>query len=478
MSSTFDFDLIIIGGGPAGYEAAIRAAQLGLKTACVEKRKAYGGTCLNVGCIPSKALLDSSEHFHFASHKASKHGVNISGVSLDLGQMMKRKDDIVRQLTTGVGGLLKKNKIESIIGTARFHEKIAGGGAVLIVESASGESRQIRAPKILIATGSEPMELPFLPYDGKRILSSTEALSIPEVPKHLCVIGGGVIGLELGSVWSRLGAKVTVVEFQARLVPMFDHQMGEELRKSLIKQGLTFQLETECKGATASKDPSLPLFVQLKDRKSGEESQIPCDYVLVATGRRPNTDGLGAQAIGLTLDKAGRVQINDHFQTEIPGIYAVGDVVRGAMLAHKASEEGVAAVELMKGHAGHVNYGAIPNVVYTWPELASVGQTEEELKAAGKEVRIGTFPFMANGRAKAMDEAEGLVKVIADAKTDRVLGVHIFGPRASDMIAEAVTVLEFGGSAEDIARTSHGHPTLSEALKEAALDVAKRRRNL
>ncbi|MBC7693217.1 MAG: dihydrolipoyl dehydrogenase [Methylotenera sp.] len=467
--SAENFDVIVIGGGPAGYVAAIRAAQLGFKTVCVEKGKTLGGTCLNVGCIPSKALLDSSEHYHYAKTKFAKHGVMVSDVKLDLPAMMKRKDAVVRQLVNGVAGLFKKHKIETVTG----HGKLAGleGDLKKVeVETETGK-RTLLAPRILLATGSEATQLPFLPFDGKRVLSSTEALEIPEVPKHLVVIGGGVIGLELGSVWSRLGAKVTVIEFQDRIVPGVDRQAGAELHKSLVKQGLEFKLLTKCLGATKSGDWML---VEAEEIATKNKFTLECDYVLVSTGRRPYTAGLGLETFGITTDKMGRIGIDSHFQTSAPGIYAVGDIVAGPMLAHKAEEEGIAAIEIMAGQAGHVNYEAIPNVVYTWPELACVGATEEELQERGVEYKAGSFPFMANGRAKAMDETDGFVKILADAKTDRVLGVHIVGARASDMIAEAVAVMEFGGSAGDIARTSHAHPTLPEIMKEAAMAVSKR----
>lgn len=467
--STEKFDLIVVGGGPAGYVAAIRAAQLGLKTAVIEMRKTYGGTCLNVGCIPSKALLESSEHYHYAKTKLSKHGVKVADVELDLPQMMKRKEAVVRQLTTGIAGLLKKNKIESVIGKGKLLS--SGNGEHLVeVESEAGK-RVLTAPRVLLATGSEPSSLPFLPFDGKNVVSSTEALEFSEVPKHLVVIGGGVIGLELGSVWLRLGAKVTVVEFQNRICSVVDSQAGNELYKALTKQGMEFRLSHKCLGAKAD---GKKMLVEVEDIQNGSRSQIECDKILVATGRRPYTTGLGLENIGLKTDPQGRIEIDAHYQTSVKGIYAVGDIVAGPMLAHKAEEEGIAAVEIMAGQAGHVNYDVIPNVIYTWPELASVGATEEEVKAKGTSYKVGTFPFMANGRAKTMEEIEGLVKVIADAKTDRVLGVHIVGPRASDLIPEAVSVMEFGGSAEDIARTCHAHPTLSETVKEAALAVDRR----
>ena len=470
--ATENFDLIVIGGGPAGYTGAIRAAQLGFKTICVEKDKTLGGTCLNVGCIPSKALLDSSEHFMFARTKMQKHGI-LGEVKLDLAAMMKRKEGVVRQLTNGIAGLFKKNKIEWAQGKGKL---IGTDGANKLVE-VTGETgkRTLSAPRILITTGSDVIQLPFMPFDGKRILSSTEALSIAEVPKHLVVVGGGVIGLEMGSVWLRLGAKVTVIEFQDKIVSMMDHQVANELYKILQKQGMEFRLATKCLGA---KNEGKGMVVETEELATGTKSKIECDYVLVATGRRPYTEGLGLDKMGIGTDKAGRVEIDDHYQTSVPGVYAVGDITFGPMLAHKAEEEAVAAVEIMAGQAGHVNYDAIPNVVYTWPELATVGATEEELKAQGIPYKTGSFPFMANARAKAMDESEGFVKILAHAQTDRVLGVHILGPRASDLIAESVTIMEFGGSAEDIARTCHAHPTLTEAVREAALDVDKRRINL
>jgi dihydrolipoamide dehydrogenase len=469
-----DYDLVVIGGGPAGYESAIRAAQLGMKTACVEKRAALGGTCLNVGCIPSKALLDSSEHYHQARTKFSKHGIVIGDLKIDLPAMMKRKDGVVRQLTGGVAGLFKKHKIDWLQGTGRLGD-VQGAEKKVVIQGTDGQSRTVTAKNILLATGSEPSALPFLPFDGKRIVSSTEELELSAIPRHLVVIGGGVIGLELGSVWARLGAKVTVVEFQDRILPGVDQQMGKELYKSLVKQGIEFKLASKCLGAKSSGDW---VVVDVEEIATGTKFKLEADTVLVATGRRPFTDNLGLENTPIQRDKQGRVQINAHFETAVPGVYAVGDIVAGPMLAHKAAEEGVAAVEIMAGQAGHVNYDVIPNVVYTWPELASVGSSEEELKAEGIAYKVGVFPFLANGRAKAMDEQEGLVKIIADAATDRVLGVHIVGPRASEMIAEPAAVMEFGGSAEDIARTCHAHPTLPEAMKEAALAVDKRTRNI
>jgi len=472
--TTEKFDLIVIGGGPAGYTGAIRASQLGMKVACVEKDKTLGGTCLNVGCIPSKALLESSEAYHNAKTKFSKHGISVGDLKVDLSQMLKRKDSIVRQLTGGVAMLFKKNKIEWVNGKGKL---LAPQGDQKIVEVQTDAGiRTLSASKILLSTGSEVTPLPFLPFDGKRVVDSTGALSLPEVPKHLVVIGGGYIGLEMGSVWLRLGARVTVVEFLDRIVPMVDKQVGSELQKSLTKQGMEFRLQTKCLGAKS--DGARGMLVEVEDMQANAKSQIECDVILVSTGRRPYTAGLGLETVGITTDKIGRVPTNSHFETSAPGIYAVGDMVAGPMLAHKAEEEAVAAVEIMAGQAGHVNYDTIPSIIYTWPEMASVGFTEEQLKEKGTLYKVGTFPFMANGRAKAMEETEGLVKIIADATTDRVLGVHILGARASDMIAEGVAVMEFGGSAEDIARTCHGHPTLSEIMKEAALAVDKRQINL
>jgi dihydrolipoamide dehydrogenase len=467
------FDLIVIGGGPAGYVASIRAAQLGMKVVCVEKRPTLGGTCLNVGCIPSKALLDSSEHFAMAQHKFQKHGIEISGIKLNLEQMLSRKNTVVKQLTQGIAGLFKKNKIDWAQGMGKF-AGMEGENKIVEVNGVLG-MRTLKAPKVLIATGSEAVELPNLKFDGKKIISNVEALNLNEVPGHLVVVGGGVIGLELGSVWKRLGSKVTVVEFSDKLLAVMDQQIAGEAKKSLIKQGLEIKLNTQ---AIAAKPAGNKMVLEVMDRGTQAKENIECDIILVATGRRPYSDGLALDKIGLGTDERGRIDINDHFETTVKGVYAVGDTVRGPMLAHKAEEEGIAAVEIMAGQAGHVNYNTIPWVVYTWPEIAGVGPTEEELKQKGIEYKSGTFPFMANGRAIAMDESEGLVKILADSKTDRVLGVHIFGPRASDLIAEATTVMEYGGSAEDIARTCHAHPTLSETVKEAALAVAGRKIHL
>ena len=467
------FDLIIIGSGPAGYVAAIRAAQLGMKVACIDKRGTFGGTCLNVGCIPSKALLDSSEHFFHLQTKLQKHGIKVDSVGLDLDAMMKRKETVVKQFCNGVAGLFKKNKIEGFFGTAQLLAS-SGANKQVQVESAAGK-QVLSAPKVLLATGSEPTALPFLPFDGKNVLSSTEVLELKAVPQHLVVVGGGVIGLEMGSVWLRLGAKVTVIEFLDRVCPGLDKQIGNELYKSLVKQGMEFKLSTKCTGMKMKGDKPV---IEFEDIASAAKGELECDHILVATGRRPYTDQLGLANVGLKTDKAGRVEVNNHYETTVPGIYAVGDLIAGPMLAHKGEEEGVAAAEIMAGQAGHVNYQTIPNVIYTWPEVATVGASEEELKTKGIEYKTGSFPFAYNGRARAMEEMEGLVKVIADAKTDRLLGMHIVGPYASDLIAEGVSVMEFGGSAEDIARSCHAHPTLTEAVKEAALDVAKRRIHL
>jgi dihydrolipoamide dehydrogenase len=457
------FDLVVIGAGPGGYVAAIRAAQLGMRVACVERDAALGGTCLNVGCIPSKALLDSSELYHQATHGLGVHGIRTAGVTLDLAAMMGRKDKVVRGLTQGVAGLFRKNRVTPVRGSAR----LAGDGRV-VVRGADGE-RTLTAARILVATGSEPTPLPGLPFDGERIVSSTEALALPRVPERLLVVGAGAIGLELGSVWSRLGAQVLVVEFLDRIVPPADRAMAAQLQRSLEKQGLAFRL-----GMTARAAARTERGVRVTLEHGAETSEEDADVVLVAIGRRPYTDGLGARELGVALDDRGRIVVDERYETNVPGVFAIGDVIAGPMLAHKAEDEGVAAVETMAGQAGHVCYRAIPSVVYTWPELAWVGLTEEEAAARGLEVAIGAFPFQANGRARCMNETEGGVKIIADARTDRILGAHVLGPRASDLIAELAVAVEFDGSAEDIARSTHAHPTLPEAVKEAALAVARR----
>ncbi len=458
------YDLIVIGAGPGGYVAAIRAAQLGMKAACVEKRPTLGGTCLNVGCIPSKAMLDSSEIYAQVKEKIGRHGVKVGEVGLDLGAMLGRKGKVVKANTDGISYLFKKNKVAWIQGAAR----LAGKGKVVV--KGSDKETELEAKAILLATGSEPVELPGLPFDGKSVVSSTEALCFDKVPQHLIVTGGGYIGLELGSVWKRLGSKVSVIEFLPRLLPLSDAEIVEQLHRSLRKQGLEFHLEHKVTGAAKKGD-------QVVVKASGKKGDVEFtgDKVLAAVGRRPYTAGLGLKEAGVVVEeRGGRVQVNENYQTSAAGIYAIGDLIHGPMLAHKAEEDGVACGERLAGRKTHVNYDTVPSVIYTWPEVASVGQTEEQLKEAGRDYKVGKFPFSANPRARCMDETEGLVKILADAKTDRVLGVHIFGPRASDMIAEAVAVMEFSGSAEDVARICHAHPTLSEAMKEAALSVDKR----
>jgi dihydrolipoamide dehydrogenase len=458
-----DYDLVVIGAGPGGYVAAIRAAQLGMRVACVEKDATLGGTCLNVGCIPSKALLDSSERYRAVRTEIAGHGIRVGEVELDLAGMMGRKDKVVRQLTQGIASLFKKNKVDHIAA----HGELVSAGVVRL--SAGDGPKEIRGRHLLMATGSVPVELRDLPFDGKHVISSTEALRLPRVPERLLVIGAGAVGLELGSVWSRLGARVVVVEFLDRIVPGMDRKMGRQLQRALRKQGLEFRLNTRAKEAKRVKKE---LRVSLEsDGKADEES---CDVMLVAVGRRPFTDGLGLEKLGVVLDDDGRIRVDDDYRTNVEGIYAIGDVIPGPMLAHKAEEEGIAAVEKIAGLAGHVNYDTIPNVVYTAPELACVGLSEEQVESRGVEFEVGSFPFMANGRAKCMGETEGSVKILAERASDRVLGVHILGAHASDLIAEAAVAMEFGASAEDIARSVHAHPTLPEAVKEAALAVRKR----
>jgi dihydrolipoamide dehydrogenase len=457
-----EFDLIIIGSGPGGYVAAIRAGQLGLKTAIIEKSKALGGTCLNIGCIPSKALLNSSHHYAFARKEAAAHGVIIGDVQLDLATMLKRKDKTVAQLTGGVAFLMKKNGVTRYEGIGR----ITAPGKVTVTGT-DGAEQELSAPHIILATGSVPVDLPNMPVDGHTVVTSTEALSFPEVPKRLVVIGGGAIGLELGSVWSRLGAEVTVVEFLPRIALGFDLELARGLQRALEAGGLKFHLEAKVETVVAKQDLA---FVQATG-KEGKTFTLEAEKVLVAVGRRAYLGDTVSDEVRLTLDERRRVQVNEHFQTNIPGIYAIGDVISGPMLAHKAEEEGIACVERIAGKAGHVNYDVIPGVIYTHPELASAGLSEEQAKEKGIAVRIGKFPFKANGRALASDDAEGFVKLIADAHTDKLLGAHILCAAASELIAEAVTIMEFGGSAEDLARTVHAHPTLSEAVKEAALSV-------
>ena len=460
------YDLIVIGTGPGGYVCAIRAAQLGLKVAVVEKRAAHGGTCLNIGCIPSKALLHASELFEEAGHGFAHMGIGVSP-KLDLGKMLAYKDEGVTGNTQGVDYLLKKNKIEAHRGTG----KILGAGRVQVTSEA-GEPQVLEAKCIVIATGSDVARLPGLPIDEKAIVSSTGALTLDKVPKHMIVVGGGVIGLELGSVWRRLGAKVTVVEFLDRIIPGMDLDVAKTFQRILTKQGMSFKLSSKVTGAKPNGAGALDVMIE--PAAGGAVEKLTADVVLVAVGRVPYTDGLGLAEAGVALDNRKRVMVDAHYQTNVAGIFAIGDVIAGPMLAHKAEDEGVAVAEMLAGQAGHVNYDVIPSVIYTYPEVASVGKTEEELKAAGVAYNVGKFPFTANGRAKVNRQTEGFVKVLADAKTDRVVGVHIVGPDAGNMIGEAAVLMEFGGSAEDLARTCHAHPTLTEAIKEAALAVAKR----
>lgn len=457
-----EFDVIVIGSGPGGYVCAIKAAQLGLKTAIIEKYNTLGGTCLNVGCIPSKALLQSSEHYHQATSKFADHGIDVSEVKLNLPKMMQRKAEVVESLTSGIAGLMKKNKITHFVGVGQLQ-----GGQKVAIRKADGESETISGKHIVIATGSKPTELPFLKFDDKNVVSSTGALAFEEVPRHLVVIGGGVIGLEMGSVWSRLGAEVTVVEFMDRILPPMDKAVSKEMQKVLKRQGIKFHTSTGVKSAEVH-DGKILLKAETT---KGKAVEFEADKVLVAVGRRPYTDGLGLENAGVKTDDKGRVEVDNHLRTNVAGIYAIGDVTRGLMLAHKAEEEGVALAEMIAGKAGHVNYDAIPNIVYTWPEVASVGKTEEELLAAGIPFKAGQFPLKANSRARCMDSTDGLIKVLAHKDTDRLLGVHIVAANASELIQEAVMAVEFEGSAEDLARSVHGHPTISEALKEAALAV-------
>ncbi|MGX5735779.1 dihydrolipoyl dehydrogenase [Bosea thiooxidans] len=460
------YDLVVIGTGPGGYVCAIRAAQLGLKVAVVEKRKTHGGTCLNVGCIPSKALLHASEMFEEAGHTFEKLGVVVGKPKLDLKAMMAHKQETIDANVNGVGFLLKKNKIDAFHGIA----SIPAAGKV-VVTAEDGKTQELDAKNIVIATGSESAPLPGVTIDEKTVVTSTGALEIGSVPKELVVVGAGVIGLEIGSVWGRLGAKVTVIEYLDRILPGMDGEVAKQFQRILEKQGFTFQLSSKVTKVELGKKGSATITVE--PAAGGEAKTIEADIVLVAIGRRPNTDGLGLDKAGVATDR-GRVVIDDHFKTNVPGIYAIGDVVRGPMLAHKAEDEGVAVAEIIAGKHGHVNYDAIPGIVYTAPEVASIGKTEEELKEAGVAYKVGKFPFTANGRARAIRHTDGFVKFLADAATDRVLGCHIIGPHAGDLIAEVTVLMEFGGSSEDLARTCHAHPTLAEAVKEAALAVDKR----
>src|SRR5450631_1025988 len=459
------YDLIVIGTGPGGYVCAIRAAQLGLKVAVVEKRKTHGGTCLNIGCIPSKALLQASEKFTEAAHDLAGFGVITDPPRLDLPAMMKHKDDTVAANVNGVGFLFKKHKIDSFFGVGTIAAPIT-----VNVKADDGSTQKVEAKNIVIATGSDVVRLPGIEIDEKTIVSSTGALSLERVPKKLLIVGAGIIGLELGSVWGRLGAEVTVVEFLDRIVPGTDAEVAKQFQRMLEKQGFHFRLGHKVVKVEKTKTD---LAVSIEPSGGGETLVLPADIVLVAIGRRPVTEGLGLDARGIAQDR-GRVVIGERFETNVPGIYAIGDVVRGPMLAHKAEDEGIAVAEILAGQHGHVNYEVIPSVVYTMPEIATVGASEEDLKAKGIAYRVGKFPFTANGRARAMRHMDGFVKILADAATDRVLGVHIIGPAAGELIAEACVLMEFGGSAEDLARICHAHPTLSEAVREAALAVDKR----
>ena len=460
------FDVVVIGSGPGGYVAAIRAAQLGLKTACIESRETLGGTCLNIGCIPSKALLQSSEVYEQAMHGMGVHGVKVGQVELDLPAMMAQKTKVVDANTAGVVFLFKKNKVEWIKGKA----KITGPGAIEVTLNAGG-TQAVTAKNIIIATGSDSMPLPGVPVDEKIIVSSTGALALPSVPKRMIVIGGGYIGLEMGSVWQRLGTQVTVVEFLDRILPGMDGEVSKQMQRILQRQGMSFKLGMKVTGAAPGEGG---VSVTIEPANGGAAESLAADIVLLAIGRRPHTEGLGLESAGVALDERGRVKTDAHYATNVPGIYAIGDVIAGPMLAHKAEDEGVAVAEIIAGQAGHVNYDAIPGVVYTWPEAASVGKTEEQLKAEGVAYKAGKFPFTANGRARAMAMTDGFVKILSDAATDRILGAHIIGANAGDLIAELVVGMEFAAAAEDIARTCHAHPTLNEAVKEAALAVGGR----
>ena len=461
------FDVIVVGGGPGGYVSAIRCAQLGLKTAIVEKYSTFGGTCLNVGCIPSKALLDSSEHYYNASHTFATHGIKLKDLKVDMPQMIARKNEVVEQTTAGITYLFKKNKVTAYQGLGSFIDK-----NTISIKKADGSTEHITAKNVVIATGSKPTELPFIQVDKKRIITSTEALNLTEVPKHLILIGGGVIGLELGSVYARLGAKVTVVEFSDAIIGTMDKTLGTELLKSLKKIGMEFLLSHKVTGAKVSGNK---VTVTAND-PSGKSISLDGDYCLVAVGRTAYTEGLGLDKLGITVDERGKkIPVNDQLETTVPGIYAIGDVVRGAMLAHKAEDEGTYVAERIAGQKPHINYNLIPGVVYTWPEVASVGYTEEQLKEKGVQYKSGSFPFKASGRARASMDTDGLVKVLADATTDEILGVHMIGPRVADVIAEAVVAMEFRASSEDIARISHAHPTYTEAFKEAAMAATENR---
>jgi dihydrolipoamide dehydrogenase len=464
MADMKNADVVVVGGGPGGYVAAIRAAQLGLNTVCVEMDKTLGGTCVNVGCIPSKALLTSTEHYEFARLHAAEHGVKYEGVSADLSTMMKRKDAVVGQNTKGIEFLFRKNKVEWARGKGTLKP-----GNVVEVSAADGTTTSYQAKNVILATGSLPFELPFLKFDEKRVLSNIGALTIPEVPRHLIVIGGGVIGLELGSVWRRLGAKVTVVELLPTILPGNDEEVIREADRTFRKQGLEIRVGTKVVGADVT-DAGVKLHVE----KDGAKETLEADYVLVSIGRKPVLPGIDAAALGLNLGTRGEIDVDEQMRTNLPNVFAIGDAIGGKLLAHKAEEEGVVAAEVIAGHHAHMDYKSMPSVVYTWPEIASVGLAEHEVKASGREYKTGKFPFSANGRARTMAETSGFVKFIADAKTDELLGCHIIGPNASDLIQEVVLAFEYRGSSEDIGITVHSHPTLSETVKEAALGVLGR----
>jgi len=462
------YDVVVIGSGPGGYVGAIRCAQLGLKTAVIEKYKTFGGTCLNVGCIPSKALLDSSEHFYNAAHTFKTHGIVLKDLKVDMPQMIARKNDVVNQNTAGITYLFKKNKIDSFEGVGSFVDK-----NTIMITKEGGETETLTAKNVIIASGSKPTVLPFLPIDKKRIITSTEALNILEVPKQMIVIGGGVIGLELGSVYARLGTKVSVIEFLPSIIATMDAGLGKELQRVLKKSlGMEFYMNHKVTGATTKGET---VTVTAENAK-GEQIHLDADYCIVAVGRTAYTAGLNLEAIGIKTEERGnKIPVNEHLETSVPGVFAIGDVIKGAMLAHKAEDEGIYVAERIAGQKPHINYNLIPGVVYTWPEVASVGYTEEQLKEKGTKYKAGSFPFKASGRAKASMDTDGFVKVLADAETDEILGVHMIGPRVADVIAEAVVAMEFRASAEDIARICHAHPTYTEALKEAAMAATENR---
>ena len=461
------FDVTIIGGGPGGYVAAVRCAQLGMKTALIEKYASLGGTCLNVGCIPSKALLDSSEHYYNAVHHFEEHGIDVKAPKVNIKQMIERKRGVIKMTVDGINFLMKKNKITVLTGVGSFVTK-----NTIEVTAADGTKTTVETAKTIIATGSKPSSLPGIEIDKKRVITSTEALELQEVPKHMVIIGGGVIGLELGSVYARLGSKITVVEFMDRIIPGMDGALSKELQR-VLKKNLSFEFLLKHK-VTGVKGAAKDVTITALNAKD-EPIELKADYCLVSVGRRPYTEGLGLDKIGVKVDNRGRIETDDHLKTNVEGIYAIGDVVKGAMLAHKAEEEGVYVAEIMAGQKPHINYNLIPGVVYTWPEVAAVGFTEEQLKEQGRKYKVGSFPFKASGRARASMDTDGFVKVLADEATDEILGVHMIGPRTADMIAEAVVAMEYRASAEDISRMSHAHPTFTESMKEACLDATGKR---